>query len=206
MCSDRVACSRRIRNAGRIGNTQRPARSVGRTFLTRAVFRFSFFLFSRTLGAKTAPSVGRPGHGDDVVALFALAYRIVVHLCAHRVLVVQLTRVVLETLFPQPCNHTSTEIKVSFLAYTSRAHVKHATEPCIIVSRSLPRENLHVFEYPAKITSLVFARENDDQLAVGGRDVCTSINHPTTHTTPTAYVYVNMYKTHSRISLHLCCL
>lgn len=59
-----------------------------------------------TLCAETAPGVGRPGHGDDMVALFALAYRVVVHLCAHRVLVVQLARVVLETLFTQPCNQT----------------------------------------------------------------------------------------------------
>lgn len=58
----------------------------------------------RTLGAKTA-ELGRPGNGDDVVALFALAYRVVVHLCAHRVLVVLLARVVLETLFPQPWKH-----------------------------------------------------------------------------------------------------
>jgi len=59
------------------------------------------------LGAEAAPGVGRPGHGDDVVALFALAYRVVVHLCAQRVLVVQLARVVLETLFSQPCNETA---------------------------------------------------------------------------------------------------
>lgn len=57
-----------------------------------------------TLGAKTAPRVGRPGHGDHVVALFALAQRVVVHLCAHRVFVVHLARVVLETLVAQPCN------------------------------------------------------------------------------------------------------
>lgn len=62
-------------------------------------------MIALTLGAKTAPGVGRPGHGDNVVALFALAYGVVVHLCAYRVFVVQLTRVVLETLFPQPCNH-----------------------------------------------------------------------------------------------------
>lgn len=55
-----------------------------------------------TLRAKAAPGVGRPGHGNGVVALFALAYRVVVHLCAHRVFVVHLARVVLETLFPQP--------------------------------------------------------------------------------------------------------
>lgn len=59
-----------------------------------------------TLRAKAAPGVGRPGHGNGVVALFALAYRVVVHLCAHRVFVVHLARVVLETLFPQPWNHT----------------------------------------------------------------------------------------------------
>lgn len=57
-----------------------------------------------TLGAKTAPRVGRPDHGDHVVALFALAQRVVVHLCAHRVFVVHLARVVLETLVAQPCN------------------------------------------------------------------------------------------------------
>jgi len=43
---------------------------------------------TQTLGAKTAPGVSRPGNGNDVVALFALAYCVVVHLCAHRVLVV----------------------------------------------------------------------------------------------------------------------
>lgn len=69
---------------------------------------------TRTLGTKTAPGVGRPGNGNDVVALFALAYCVVVHLCAHRVLVVQLARVVLKTLFSQSYNHTH-RTKLTFL-------------------------------------------------------------------------------------------
>lgn len=74
---------------------------------------------THTLGAKTAPGVGRSGNGNDVVPLFALAYCVVVHLCAHRVLVVQLTRVVLETLFSQPCNHTHrSKLKYLFLYST----------------------------------------------------------------------------------------
>lgn len=62
---------------------------------------------NNTLSAKTAPGVRRSGNGNDVVALFALAQRVVVHLCAHRVFVLQLARVVLEALFAQSWNQTS---------------------------------------------------------------------------------------------------